>query len=286
MPEDEFNLIATARGYFANDFPNPTATGCPSRAVLSELSDAKSLPDSALRAHLLSCSACFEYLNARLVSRPAEIARPALWRRVAATLASAWQPLTVAALLSVLCLGFWALRHYLTSSPATIIQSPSPTAEEASTHDIGNSQAPSLTATPAPGTVAEHTSNRQGINNSRAGGAKPAAAEVYLVKIDLSARRVLRGVDDAAGYKVISVPSTDNRLAITLPKDSQVGEYTVSLVDAFGQTLIARKTRSRDGKYISLRMDMRGLPSRKYRLCISQADGAPSCFPLFLTSRR
>jgi len=281
MPEDDDNLIAFARGYFANDFPNPDRVDCPSHTSLAEMVDTKRLPDATLRAHLLGCSECFEYLNARLTARPVEIPPPPAWGRIVGAVTRSWRPLAATALLVVSCLFIWAVWRGVNRSFREGVAPPARSGDELSAGVGGLSPTPSATVTPAtPEPVMTYAANTPPASNPRPEKRRSPALAAVLVRIDLRGRLTLRGSGDKDEGGPIRIPSARNNLSIKLPEESPKGEYTVSLVDAFGESVIAAKAKSRDGKYIALLLDMRGLPSRSYRLCISHADGVPFCYPL------
>jgi hypothetical protein len=55
-----------AQGYFAGDFPNPQRAGCLPRLELIAAAQSARPPSDELRAHLLTCSECFnEFRKAR-----------------------------------------------------------------------------------------------------------------------------------------------------------------------------------------------------------------------------
>ena len=281
MLEDGDNLIASARCYFADDFPNPSRVGCPNPTSLAEMADAKRLPDASLRAHLLGCSECFEYLNTLLTSRRVETPASPVWGEIIRAVTGSWRPLTAAALFAAACVFVWSVWPYVAGQSPKGISPPAPSGAGLSAGVDLPAPTPAAVVTPTPPeSVKLHTPDAPPKGNPRTGGSKPPALATHLVRIDLSVRLLLRGSDDKDDEGPIRVTTARNYLSIRLPEDSPRGEYTVSLVDAFGETVIAGKARSRDGKRVALVMDMRRLPSKHYRLCISHAEGIPSCFPL------
>jgi hypothetical protein len=285
MPEDDDSLIAFARGYFANDFPNPTRSGCPGRAKLEELSASKRLPDAGLRAHLLGCSECFQFLNSRLAARPAKVGRRAWWEKFSGGVTAARLPLSVGALLVVSCFALWALWPRFISPTPEGAQTPSKSAGELAVNTGGNTAPPTTLATPTELAKGRATPAPPK-GDPRRGDERSPALAARLVTIDLTSRLVLRGADDSAEDGRIRVSAARNKLAIRLPDGSPSGGYTVSLLDAFGETVMAGRGRSRDGKSVTLLLDMSSLPTRNYRLCVSHEGGAPSCLPISVTGRR
>src|SRR5215218_1271920 len=59
-------ILRATRDHLAKDFPNPQREGCPpDEAVFNSFRNAK-MPDGEYRAHILSCSECFNEYQIRL----------------------------------------------------------------------------------------------------------------------------------------------------------------------------------------------------------------------------
>jgi hypothetical protein len=104
------------------------------------------------------------------------------------------------------------------------------------------------------------------------------------IRIDLDEHSVLRDADSTGTTEDLSInlSASRNRLLLNLPEGSSKGLYEVSIVDAYGHPLIKGKGLTKDGKSIVSTLDMRSLPEKKYRLCLSHGDESPDCYPVSL----
>jgi hypothetical protein len=280
MSEDHSTLISAARKYFAGEFRAARRSTCLNRARLDELIETRSLPPDDVREHLFGCSECFEYFRTRLAASRSAVAPATAGETLLGTLIGKWLPWATAALVAAGLAGF-VLWRYLppshqrnASEDLTIVKAtPSPLPE---TPSESPTPAPDEPPTPRPSPEVKPPPP----------GQKGAALATQLLSIDLRGRQLLRGRNEPAGAAPILASAARNRLLIRLPEGSPRGAYEVSLVDAFGEAVVSGRARSPDGRSLSVVLDMRALPSRGYRLCLSQAGGGPSCFPFTLEGKR
>jgi len=102
------------------------------------------------------------------------------------------------------------------------------------------------------------------------------------VSINLEEYARLREAD--VEERPINVPQSRVRLLVNMPEGSPRGSYTVSLVDAFGNSLISKKAANRDGKILRVILDTSGLQEKKYIFCISREGEIPDCYTLTVSS--
>jgi hypothetical protein len=281
MPEDYSHLISSARDYFANDFPNPSGSVCPSRSALDAVIKSGGLPDDDLRAHLIRCSNCFTYFRAGIAARPVKPARPLVWGKAAAFFTQR----RAAALLCAGLVGWAVWFNFYQGEPKNMRDLSATPAEPAQEFKV-NTPTPGAKVTPIPpaGVESAPRGKPRVTSTPKDSGRTPPGAATS-VELDLRDRQLMRETTGESSERSIRVNATRNKLLIKLPEGSTRGNYTVSLVDAFGETLVTQKASSRDGKTVAVRMDMRGLPNKGCRLCVSLGDGIPSCFPLIVTDQ-
>jgi hypothetical protein len=79
----------------------------------------------------------------------------------------------------------------------------------------------------------------------------------------------------------VEAPKTRTRFSLKLRPGSDKGMYTVSLLGAFGQPLVTKRSRSADGKRLSVVMDLKGLaPKRRYHISVSRGVGPPDFYSI------
>jgi hypothetical protein len=102
-------------------------------------------------------------------------------------------------------------------------------------------------------------------------------------EIDLENYTPLRDVGGSrSGGQVIPLQPVLTNFLLTLPERSKPGRYHISIVDANGQPLTKEKeARSRDGKKLTVMLDLSGLPEKPCRLRITrEGEGAmPGDYP-------
>lgn len=285
MPEEHSHLISSAREYFTEDFPNPSGKGCPSRERLNGVISSGAIPDDELRAHLFSCSACFVYLKSGRDARARTAPRPTAPWYFEHAISGGARSFAYAVLLLVTCLAGlagWLLfvRGDKTGAPPTRgVTADLTTTNTPAAPTSGQAHAPS-----PPKSVNVPESKDPGPSRPRRPDEHKPALAANTIMIDLGGLQVLRGVGPTAGEHVVTAKQSLNRLLIKLPVDSPAGPYTVIVVDAFGEKVATGKTRSRGRRTLAVDIDIRKIPPKRYLLCISQEQGAPSCLPLNVTA--
>src|SRR5215213_1407301 len=63
---DFAEILKTTRDHIANDFPNPQREGCPTRGAVFGSFRSGKMPKAEDRAHILSCSECFNEYQVQL----------------------------------------------------------------------------------------------------------------------------------------------------------------------------------------------------------------------------
>src|SRR5215475_8282495 len=92
--------------------------------------------------------------------------------------------------------------------------------------------------------------------------------------------------DDAQpGEKVISLPATRANLVLRLPETGVPGKYNVSLINAFGQSLLSNSAFSPDGARLKVTLDLRRFSRKKYRLRLWREGEAPAFYDVIIGAR-
>lgn len=288
---DVDDLIASARQYFAADFPKPLEEACPEIAEIDSAAWSGS-PSDELRAHLFRCSPCFTTYNEALVSRRNERAAAA-GVSFGARLKGFWSSLRLAmipvAALTSIVIVVGAL--FYVTRPSTAPQGVMDRAEVPNTPqpDVSPEKPKdeSLTkvATPEPST----DEARQAQPAARASREPHVPSREYLaantVRVDLGGRPLLRDESvPASADEPIKLAKARQRLELSLPETSPDGQYEVAVVDAFGKPLRASRGRSRSG-VLPVVLDLRGVKEGRYRLRVARAAEAPEHYPVLVTTR-
>jgi hypothetical protein len=109
------------------------------------------------------------------------------------------------------------------------------------------------------------------------------------VRVNLDGRSTLRDAGASGqGEKITNLPGSLTRLVLRLADGSGPGEYSLTIVDAFGATVFTRNSSSR-GRILKAVIDTRGIRPGEYRLCVrnkSQEENVPDCFPMMIRSSR
>lgn len=251
--EDIGHLTLLAGDYFSSEFPNPTMTGCPHPSDIENLIKTNRLPAEPLRDHLFGCSNCFQLYRSKLAAREKkEIGLRTFWRQML-TLGREHPIVTTGAALAVLIVSGVIIVFLQISR----VREQGPVASN-------NAAAPSK---PNPSLDLAQGSPNQGPND--------------LVAIDFDSKGLRRGLENG------EEPHADVRrgpvnFSITLPPESPAGLYAVFVVDAFGNKFGNIPAESRDGKTLTVGIDLSNLRQQKYRLCVSRAKESPNCQLLWL----
>jgi hypothetical protein len=267
------DLVLLARGYFSTDFPNPARIGCPPECELEVRIESGRIPDDSLRKHLLGCSECFNLYRIALAAGRQGVKTSPVRSRIRAF----FQPRRAlvfcsAVLLIVVASGAFFYIRFAGKPTDVSPQSfnlartpgnPTNTADGSATSSLNEREtrtAPSIPRT-------------QDANSASVAGS---------VRIDLESYSLPRGEGAGKAEHLAEVSARLAKFSITLPDGSPVGIYTVSVVGAYGNTVRAIHSRSRDGKTLIAEFDLRELPEQEYRLCVSRPGESPSCYAFIL----
>lgn len=291
-------LITFARGYFAADFPNSEKLGCPVEATLSSLALSGKVPDDRLRSHIFGCSFCFREYHDALAANRAETKVAAAaeldswWKKLLAVISIRPLPVFAGAFSLVLLAlgGAYVWRTYRTAPEEIVARRDSAPVPGQSAHPANNNLlAATPSGSPSPLRAVERitaqTSHQQ-TNQQQTSVRRPAErtsteGEWIAMSIDLGSYTATRGEARNGGEVKFSPART--RLMLTLPEGSARGFYTVSVVGASGNLLVANRAQSADGKTIATTLDMQGLTPKKYALRISHEGEPPIDIPIMVT---
>jgi len=259
-------LITFGREYFATDFPNPARVGCPPPATLQTLARLGELPDDDLCDHLFGCSECFRAYRAALeAGRATAPAVAASWRsewreRLAAVFALK-HAFALAVILLAVSGAVWLAwpDGAIPTTPRMAQLQPQPSATISSP---AVEESPSRNETPI---------GRAGSKTLTPPHAHRAPAPLQEVEDDMDEFVPMRGMT-ASGVEAEAKPLRPERtlLKLTLPENSRPGVYHVSIVNAAGRLLRARRASSADGVNLRLEFDLRGLAAGNYYLRLAR----------------
>jgi len=306
---DTEGLASLARQYYAARFPNPQRLGCPPPGEIIKVVMSRQAPDEALREHLFECSECFgEYRQALAQSRPAP--DEAAWmKRLVTIFTSKRSALALAPMililssLSLIFIGISILRKSTPEAGQTASSTPS----DAGSGEPG--EAKPNTAALAIATIPKPTGNGRAIAGAwKLMGITAPVAET--IDVDLDNYQVFRrsqmerltpaseepserggaklsGEPDEAppGEKVISLPATRASLVLRLPETGVPGKYNVSLINAFGQSLVSNSAFSPDGAQLKVTLDLRRVSQKRYRLRLWRKGEAPAFYDVIIGAR-
>jgi hypothetical protein len=254
---DFAEILKTTRDHIANDFPNPQREGCPARAVVFKSFRSGNMPKGEDRAHILSCSECFneyqiqlaEYRDANTV--PENAGGLAWWPRIVI-------PSLAFGLLSVaIAITVWKFSE----GPRV--------RENVISHTNGSVGSPPSLPSPS-ATRQEDESQKQSANSMIA---------VNQVTIDFEQATALRRQAPQQN-KPISLSATPQAFLIKLPENSPIGTYKVALNDAFGKSVRSKTTASANGKTVKIIFNLTSLNSGGYSICVTRGKEVPSCLPV------
>jgi hypothetical protein len=306
---DTEGLASVARRYYAARFPNPQRLGCPPPGEIIKVVSSRQAPDEALREHLFECSECFgEYRQALAQSRQAP--DEAAWMKRPVSIfalkrsAPALAPvILILSSLSLIFIGISILRKSAPEAGQTASSTPSDARAGMSGESTSNPAAVAIATIPNP------TGNGRAIAGSwKLLGITAPVAETIDVDLDnyqvfrrsqmerltpasdeLSERGGVKssGEPDEAppGEKVISLPATRANLVLRLPETGVPGKYNVSLINAFGQSLLSNSAFSPDGAKLQVTLDLRRVSPKKYRLRLWRNGEAPAFYDVIIGAR-
>lgn len=290
---DPDEVVTFAQAYYATEFPNSEGQGCPQSAKLRTIALSGTLPNEELRAHLFACSECFRlYRGARLSHSPATVS-PSLswWRRVRGMLRGFAAPRLLApagalSLILLIIIGgapWWGRRAPVEPSSSLMAMNESP--QEIVTLP---QQSETLAGETPAGIESSALMNRASSSNNTTPtqtlrtprppvSNRSSALRVRTVEIDLSEDTLVRGADGGnnASRRVVSLSPERQRFRLRLPEGRRLGSYNVSIVDAFGKTLVSIVARSTGRTLTTGVMDLRELAPGSYRLSVMRGGEAP-----------
>ncbi len=306
---DAEELASLARRYYAARFPNPQRLDCPPPGDIIKIVGNRQAPDEALREHLFECSECFgEYRQALAQSRPAP--DEAAWRKWLVKIFASKRPamamapmILILSSLSLVFIGISILRRSAPEAGQTASSTPSDAGAGGPGESTSNPAAVAIDTIPKP------TGNGGAMAGSwKLLGITAPVAETIDVDLDnyqvfrrpqmerltpaseeLSERggAKLSGEPDEAppGEKVISLPATRANLVLLLPETGVPGKYNVSLINAFGQSLLSNSAFSPNGARLTVTLDLRRVPQKKYRLRLWRKGEAPAFYDVIIGAR-
>jgi len=304
---DAEGLASLARRYYAARFPNPQRLGCPPPGEIIKIVGNRQAPDEALSEHLFECSECFgEYRQALAQSRPAPDEAAWMKRLVPIFISkrSALAPvILILSSLSLIFIGISILRMSAPEAGQTASSTPSDSRAGGPGESTSNPAAVAIATIPKP------TGNGGAIAGSwKLLGIPAPVAET--IEVDLENYQVFRrsqmerltpaseelserggaklsGEPDEAqpGEKVFSLPATRASLILRLPETGVHGKYNVSLINAFGQTLLSNSAFSHDGAKLQVTLDLRRVSPKKCRLRLWRNGEAPAFYDVIIGAR-
>jgi hypothetical protein len=305
---DAEELASLARRYYAARFPNPQRLGCPPPGDIINIVRSRHAPDETLLEHLFKCSECFgEYRQALAECRPSpgEVA----WTMRLLSFLTSKHSATTMATVSLILLSLFIIPRLVGRKPASeTLQIADSTSPNARVGGVGELASPPVAAI-AIATIPKLTGNGRGVSWARkSSGISSPRAEI--IDVDLDNYQVFRrsqregltsasqessgtggpkssgALDDASpGEKVISLPSTRASLVLQLPETGSPGKYNVSLIGAFGQSLLSSAAFSHDGVKLQVTLDLRRVPLKKHRLRIWRKGEAPAFYDVIIGAR-
>ncbi len=294
---DADEIVAFAQAYYATEFPNDERRACPPPDALRALARSGRLPDEIHRAHLFTCSSCFSlYRAARMPARAAAGTEGATqWQRLRhAFTFNRWLiPASAACLvlLAVIAVALWRQQteelHIAANNPA-----PAPEMIAAPDEPLPRDSAPvDITRDAPPPATAPKTQNTARAPRPRAANAtrrtSPSVSAPRLITVNLDQYAVLRDANENEGSdkgQVIRLPPERHRLRLRLPEGSRAGRYEISVVDAFGKTLVAA-TGNSNNRTLFATLDLRSLAAGDYRLSVARTGEAPDYYTLRVLDR-
>jgi hypothetical protein len=306
---DAEGLASLARRYYAARFPNPHRLGCPPLGEIDKVVMSRQAPDEALREHLFECSECFgEYRHALAQCRPAT--DEAAWRKRLVLIFASKRSTTALApvililsSLSLIFISILILRNIAPEAGRIASSTPSDTRAGGTGESTANPADVAISTIPTP------IGNGRAIAGSwRLLGISAPAAET--IDVDLDNHQVFRrsqmerltpaseepsGRDGARSSiapdeaqpveEVITLPATRANLVLRLPETGVPGKYTVSLIDAFGQSLLSKSAFSPDGAKLQVTLDLSRVSQKRYRLRLWRNGEAPAFYDVIIGAR-
>jgi hypothetical protein len=217
-------------------------------------------------------------------------------------------PLVILTSLLLFVLGYWAFTWFFsptkTKEPVTTSRNEGPQQQVEPPGNPGATEAirPDAPQSDVPGSLTGQTSvppipdksGRQPNRNDRRRsnpasssnpkGRRPDPYQVPVVRLKLSEIAELRdeGEPRLENRSGIRLRRRVTRLQIELLQDGGARVYDVSITGPFGEPLLSARTRSLDGKFLRVRLDLRALEPGRYHLCLSWVGNVPVCYSLVI----
>lgn len=266
FPDDELaaEILAFARQYRAEDFPNPAREGCPDSAVLRNMVNAGKLPEPKLADHLIACSECLEDLQKLRIKGSAAAARAG-----ASSRRFFWFLLPATAVLAAVFVLFFVLR----SDPPELAHSV--------TNVMENRSQPEAHIEPAVESTEEVVitalENTPSIRDAKQNLPKKPEVSAQVFNFDLAASQVTRG--NSAGETPAPLPASRVRVKVRLIDNSPPGKYRVSILNSEADPAVDPQLTSSDGKSLDAEFDLTKVRG-KLRLCAAPEGEIPDCIPI------
>jgi hypothetical protein len=265
-------LICFAQTHFSQDFTNSQREDCPEPEVLTDLLQKGRLPDDDLRAHLFSCSKCYQDFRIAVEAQKTRQARELIpFRKRTASgfrLRPAWAVLVLILIVFPGLLAIYVIKHRQATQVDSAMQKAGPNTLAASPQATPESESKQLN--PAP-TSAE----------ARKAPAPRDLIATNSIHIDLEA--INRSRDGAETPVPLSVlRPAYAQLTIKLPSGSPVGLYDVSFADAFGKPIRVVSSRSTNSLMLHLSFNLESVKEGNYLICITLREEVPDCVPVMV----
>jgi len=256
------NLILAAQNHFAIAYPNGRRVGCPAPDVI--MAARPDLPPGdELRAHLFSCSECFNGYSAALRNHYQRTTSDSAadWRTQLFRALSRWRlPIFAGVAAAVLLVVSLRIQRREPSETSQSIQSRSQPTR------VASADLPLTPVPPAP-TVGRPPAPPH---------EEPRPAERLAINLDLNRYRALgdsiRGDSRREEEKKIKLLPLRALLQLRLRDGSEAGLYRISVVDPYGKRLTGASARSRSGKSLDAVLDLRRAARMAHRLRVERGD--------------
>lgn len=249
-------------------FPNPDREGCPDEGVYKALLASGKLPTGEMKAHLLGCSQC--YLSFRSLKTAHDTANSGKHpeRRSVLAVAAGTRAVSIILGLLVLVSILFAFSNLWSDDREVAAVFPQ---EQTESH-LATGQSPISNAGPevSSSTRSDPSMPQSPVPDSRV--RKTAETTV----VDAEEVAVRRG-KTTGGEPSVKVLFGDRKFRFKLPRNSPVGEYSVTAYDASGRRQFEKLIVRSNGVTVDFKMR---LPATGEigRICVAFADEVPDCF--------
>jgi hypothetical protein len=321
---DVEELASLARRYYGARFPNPERLGCPPPGEIIKVVRQRQIPDEALREHLFECSECFGEYRQSLAQCRGPATFESVWRNQLASImsrvsSSGALKISAAAISAVLILSSLIILIWpkVTSDSRKAVATDS-APSTSRTGDVARDSGGAAADTGVPGGVeipkpADDLLAMAGVGLPSTGAGvfvRPERIDVDLENFQVfrqslrAARMEAHGERPSKGSKlrgnaamemyrpqpgeganIISLPPTRARIVLRLPETAAPGIYKVSLINAFGKSLLSTSAVSHDGYKLQVALDLRRISPKKCRLRLGRDGEAPAFYDVIIAAR-